>query len=286
MNDSESLFESLSSSTTESYKFTLLSHCLNFTTLSSTYTKLSIISHTHPKPLLPHKAPTMSSFTYHHTRTRSRERERVSPPPLPRRTSFKRQRLFASDDEDDGYDDYPYAGNHKPSRALVKRDRPSQLERWNIWSDSRKEERCDSAAEDDERERRRSGRRRVSFADDLDEDDERAFRLRVATLSSSRHRQLSPPPRRHHAESDDERVRPHVWSAELFRRRERCVSEDYEARERERSRSRERRRRDQFWGDDDDDVEREFDGERVVRWRRIKRTRTDEWRPLTGWRRA
>jgi hypothetical protein len=74
----------------------------------------------------------------------------------------------------------------------------------------------------------------------------------------------------------------------LFRRRERCVSEDYESRERARSRSRERRRRESFWCDDGDgevEIEREFEGERVVRWRRVKRTRTDEWRPLAGFRR-
>lgn len=225
----------------------------------------------------------MSSFTYHHTRTRSRSRERT-PPPLPRRTSFKRQRLVISDDEDDGYDDYPYSGNHRRSRALVPREQPSRLERWNIWSDSRKEERCDSAVEDDERKRRR--RRRVSFADELNADEERVFQLKIARLTE-RERALSPPPRRHHAESDDERVRLHGWAGELLRRRERCVSEDYEARERARSRSRERRRRERFFGDDDDDeIEREWDGERVVRWRRIKRTRTDEWRPLSGWRRS
>ncbi|KAF2632737.1 hypothetical protein BU25DRAFT_453924 [Macroventuria anomochaeta] len=229
----------------------------------------------------------MSAFTYHHTRTRSRSRERTSPPPLPRRTSFKRQRLFLSDDEDDGYDDYPYAGNHRPSRALVRRDQPSQLERWNIWSDSRAEERCDSGNEESERERRRR-HRRVSFADEHNEDEERGFRLRIARLTSERPRHLSPPPRRYQTESDDERARAHVWSAELLHRRERCVSEDYEARERARSRLTERRRRERSWGGDDEDeeIEREFDGERVVRWRRIKRTRTDEWRPLAGWRRV
>jgi hypothetical protein len=227
----------------------------------------------------------MPDFAYYLTRERERDRERTSPPPLPRRTSFKRQRIFSSDDEDNIYDDYPYSGAHRPSRALVRRDQPSQLERWNIWSDSRKEdrERCDSGAEDDERERRRH--RRVSFADEVNGDEERAFRLRIASL---RERRLSPPPRRHHTESDDERVRPSVWSGELFRRRERCVSEDYESRERARSRSRERRRRESFWCDDGDgevEIEREFEGERVVRWRRVKRTRTDEWRPLAGFRR-
>jgi hypothetical protein len=223
----------------------------------------------------------MPSFTYHHTRTRSRSRERT-PPPLPRRTSFKRQRLLPSD-SDSEYDDYPYSGAHRPSRALVTRDTPSQLERWNIWSLPHREERCDSGTEETSRERRR---RRVAFADEVDEDEEREFRVRVAELRG-RETRLSTAPARYRAESDDERLRPRVQGAELLRR-ERCVSEDYEARERARSRSRERRRRERLWDGDDEDevVERMFDGERVVKFRRIKRTRTDEWRPLTGFRRT
>ncbi|KAF1933812.1 uncharacterized protein M421DRAFT_414867 [Didymella exigua CBS 183.55] len=222
----------------------------------------------------------MPSFAYHHTRSRSRSRERTLPP-LPRRTSFKRQRLFPSD-SDEEYDDYPYSGAHRPSRALVTRSTPSQLERWNIWSSPHREQRCDSGAEETSHERRR---RRASFADRVNEDGEREIRVRVARLRE-RETRLSPLPARCRAESDDERVRPSVWSAELFRR-DRCVSEDYEARERARSRSRERRR-EKFWDGDDEDelVDREFDGERVVRYRRIKRTRTDEWRPLSGWRRS
>lgn len=231
----------------------------------------------------------MPDFAYYLSRERERDRTRTStsPPPLPRRTSFKRRFLFSSDEEDDGHDDYPYSGAHRPSRALIPRNTPSQLERWNIWSDSRKSERCDSGAEEDEREKLR--RRTVSFSlpDELDADEETEFRLRIARLRERR----SPQPalRRYHAESDDERVRPSAWSGEMFRRRERCVSEDYEARERARSRSRERRRRERIWCDGDDGeevVEREFEGERVVRIRRVKRTRTDEWRPLNGFRRC
>lgn len=111
--------------------------------------------------------------------------------------------------------------------------------------------------------------------------------MRIARLRE-RETRLSPLPARYHAESDDERVRPSVWSGELFRMRERCVSEDFEAKERARSRSRERRRRERLWdGDDEDEIfERDFDGERVVRYRRIKRTRTDKWKPLSGWRRS
>jgi hypothetical protein len=66
----------------------------------------------------------------------------------------------------------------------------------------------------------------------------------------------------------------------MLRRRERCVSEDYEARER----SRERRYAESGWCGSEDLEGREE--ERVVRWRRVKRTKTDEWRPLSGWRRV
>ncbi|KAF3032276.1 hypothetical protein E8E11_002304 [Didymella keratinophila] len=160
----------------------------------------------------------MSSFTYHHTRTRSRSRS-LTPPPLPRRTSFKRQRLFTSD-SDDEYDDYPYSGAHRPSRALVTRNNPSQLERWNVWSSPDREvriERVDSGTEESrERERRH---RRVSFADrdDVNADEERDFRLRIARLGE-RETRLSPLPRQYRAESDNKRVSPRIGGAELFRR--------------------------------------------------------------------
>lgn len=213
----------------------------------------------------------MSTFTYHHTRTRARSRSRErTPPPLPRRPSLKRQRLFPSD-SDSEYDDYPYSGAHRPSRALV-RTTPSQLERWNIWSSPDRSARHDSGTEEATAERRR---RRVSFRDAEDvDDDEIAFRLRVARLRErERGELLSPLPPR--------------WSADLFRR-ERCVSEEFEVRERARSQSRERRRREGLWGGEGDEVvERVFDDETVVRYRRVKRTRTrtDERRPLAGFRR-
>lgn len=226
----------------------------------------------------------MSYFSYHHRRMRSRSRERTPQPLLVRHSSFKHQHLFSSsDDDDDDYDDYPYSGNHRPSRALTRREQPSQLERWNIWSDARKEERYDSPTEDDNRGRRR---RRINFADEFDEDEERAFRLRIAALSRDRLRRLSSSPRRYQTESDDERIRVQVWSGEPSRRKERYVSEEYEARERtrSRSRSRERRYRNGIWCDKED--ERETEAERWVRWRKVKKTKADEWRPLAGWRRA
>ena len=123
----------------------------------------------------------------------------------------------------------------------------------------------------------------MSFADEVNENEERDFSLRIASLSRDRLRHASPPPRRHQTESDDERIRVRVWSGEPSRRRERCVSEEYEAREKARSMSRERRYREGVWCDDED--EREMEAEKWVRWRRVKRTKTEEWRPLAGWRR-
>lgn len=120
----------------------------------------------------------------------------------------------------------------------------------------------------------------------MNADEEREFRLRIARLRE-RETRLSPVPVRFRAESDEERASPRVWAAELFRTsRARCVSEEYEARERARTRSVERRRRERLWGGGEEVVERGVEGERVVRYRRIKKTRTDEWRPLTGFRRT
>jgi hypothetical protein len=77
-----------------------------------------------------------------------------------------------------------------------------------------------------------------------------------------------------------------------FRRRERCGGEEVEARERarwceiEREREREKGRcEDAEW---DWDSEGEKIGERVIRWRRVERVRTEtgERRPLCGWRRG
>ncbi|KAF3004325.1 hypothetical protein E8E13_009382 [Curvularia kusanoi] len=264
----------------------------------------------------------MPSLAYTHMRVRARSRDRTpSPPPLAHRTSFKRPRLIRS-----------HSSSSSSSSSSDKRPAPSssRLERWGIWTNPHRPShspppalpaatgRHDSGGPESPPPRVRRRVRRVSFAgvDDerggLDEldcfDEERAFRHRVASLSSSRRRFVSPPPRRcsppplpsraHRCcpDSDDERVRSRAWSVELRRRRERCVSEEVEARERERccevererERLRERRERDWCESDEEWDSGWETEGERVVRWRRVTRTRTgmDVRRPLGGWRRA
>src|SRR5690242_1249250 len=232
----------------------------------------------------------MNDFTYHHTRIRSRSRSRSRDrTPLPRRNRLTLSRSSSSSSSDNGADDYPYAGPHlrRPSVSLRAREGPSRLERWGIWAAPQARQRHDSCGpgsgeEQDARPQRRE--RRVSFAGDVNvrahasasAEEERAFRVRIAALSS-RVRRVTPsppPPRapspplvprqplrrlRIRAESDDEGAVPRAWSSELFRRRERCVSEELEARGRVRGRDEERRRREREleWWDDDDGFDRE-----------------------------
>jgi hypothetical protein len=75
----------------------------------------------------------------------------------------------------------------------------------------------------------------------------------------------------------------------MFRRKEKWVDEGWETRERSRSRSRSREiRGDSFWGEGGfwGDSGKESEEEKWSRYRKIKRTKTEEWRPLTGWRRV
>ncbi|KAF1834167.1 hypothetical protein BDW02DRAFT_569308 [Decorospora gaudefroyi] len=211
----------------------------------------------------------MSSYL-HLTRTRTRDRtpdDDYYSRPLVRCNSNKRQRnITLSDDDDDGHDDYPYSSNHKPvrpSRALTVRDQPTQLERYNIWSDNR----CTSLDE----ERHRSYETRRMHKHILDrhcptDDEEAEFRLKInAALSrprSSHHRHLSP----------------------TFRSKATWVDEDWVTRARSTSRERSRTRRDSFWGDVEE-KEKESEEERWSRYRRVQTTKEAEWRPLSGWRR-
>jgi hypothetical protein len=215
----------------------------------------------------------------HLNRTRTRER---SPSPILRsimRRDTKRSRFISlSDDEDDGHDDYPYSSLHRPvtsSRALTIRDRPGQLERYNIWSDRHKSEERD---EDKTYQRTRSIHRNEVDYDPA----ERDFRLKVAATFSR------PRP----SSSYHDHHESHVWPGDMFRRKEKWVDEGWETRERSRSRSQSREivaPRDSFWGDGgfwrDMDGARESDEEKVTKYRKIKRTKTEEWSPLRGWRR-
>ncbi|KAF2795376.1 hypothetical protein K505DRAFT_324069 [Melanomma pulvis-pyrius CBS 109.77] len=239
----------------------------------------------------------------HYTREREREHSPYTASdayysrPLVRRNS-KRQRVdLYSDDE---YDDYPYASTPapvvqpvKPSRSLTIRQ-PSQLEKYNVWSytpneNSRAHDRYDDN-QDGLGQRykyttttshkhyvpRASSRPIVLPSDDEDDDDrhEREFRLKVKAsfgrpkTSLSRSNSIS-----HNAYEQAQKAM--AWSGDLFKRREKWEGVDYESRER--SRGSETRG---FWEDEPRAVEKD------VRFRRIKRTRTDEWRPLSGFRRG
>jgi hypothetical protein len=87
----------------------------------------------------------------HLSRTRTRERSPSPPFRSNIRRDTKRSRFITfSEDEDDGHDDYPYSSSHrlvKSSPALTIRNQPSQLKRYNIWSDENKRfertSRCD-----------------------------------------------------------------------------------------------------------------------------------------------
>ncbi|KAF2440527.1 hypothetical protein P171DRAFT_435317 [Karstenula rhodostoma CBS 690.94] len=217
-------------------------------------------------------------FSIHSTRTRERsplfaddhDDDYYSSRRLVRQDS-KRARADLYDDE---YDDYPYSSNQtKPSRALAIRQ-PSQLEKYNVWSrpsssspkhTSSKYYRqsLDDEADDDRTVRYKYATTRYSPShppahSDDDSDREREFRLKVKAT-------FGRPKSSHSSERNAS-----AWSADVFRRREKWVDEDYQARERE--------RRDSLF-------EEEPVREKSVRFRRVKRTRTEEWRPLSGFRR-
>jgi hypothetical protein len=233
----------------------------------------------------------------HLTHTRTRERS-PSPPlrPIIRRDTKRSRLITLSDDEDDGHDDYPYSLTHrpvKPSRALTIRNQPTQLERYNVWNDRNRSEDRD-IEEDKTYERSRLYRhtsRHHHHRDHSDDDclrsdpEEREFRLKVAA-TFSRPRPVTS--HHHHYES-------YLHPVDTFRREEKFVDEGWETRERSRSRSRSKEygRKDSFWGDggfwgdcERKDDTRDSEDEKWSRYRKIKRTKTEEWKPLTGWRRV
>ncbi|KAF1974351.1 hypothetical protein BU23DRAFT_462039 [Bimuria novae-zelandiae CBS 107.79] len=174
------------------------------------------------------------------------------------RTNSKR--AYDDDDDDDyDYDDYPYSTNYskskaKPSRALtIRQAQPSQLEKYNVWS------RPTSSSP-----KHSSSKHSHSHAHSDDEDErerEREFRLKIKASFGR--------PKSSHASEH----KAMAWSSDIFRRKDKWVDEEWETRERERG------RRNLIF--DDEPVK-----EKSVRFHRVKRTRTDEWKPLSGWRRS
>ncbi|KAJ4357508.1 uncharacterized protein N0V89_002084 [Didymosphaeria variabile] len=187
------------------------------------------------------------------------------------RTNSKRARADLYDDDE--YDDYPYSHNQaKPSRALTIRQ-PSQLEKYNVWSrpssssPKHTSSRYYKASEDEDDDRtvrykytttRHSPGAHSQSRSDEENDREREFRLKVKAT-------FSRPKSSHSSER-----KAMAWSGDMFRRKEKWVDEDWETRERS--------RRDSIF--DEEPMK-----EKTVRFHRVKRTRTDEWKPLSGFRR-
>lgn len=222
----------------------------------------------------------ITMFSYHSTRTRERsplftedhgDDDYYSSRRLVRQDS-KRARADLYDDDE--YDDYPYPNNKtKPSRALTIRQ-PSQLEKYNVWSRPLSSSPKHTSSKyyrpslDDEDDNDRTVKYKYTTTRyspqhsharlDDDSDREREFRLKVKASFG----------RPKSSRSSERNVS--AWSGDVFRTREKWVDEDYQARE--------RGRRDSVF--DEEPVQ-----EKSVRFRRVKRTRTEEWRPLSGFRR-
>ncbi|KAF2641679.1 hypothetical protein P280DRAFT_282247 [Massarina eburnea CBS 473.64] len=220
----------------------------------------------------------MSAFTYRASLSRERDTyDDLDPYYTPRplvRVISKRQHVDVYSDDD--YDDYPYASNYRPSqpsRALAIRQ-PSQLEKYNIWSDK-----------DTYRYRSQTP------PDDEDKHQDCTIRYKYTTVRPSHSRHHSPVrsdpgedheygmkvtatftrPKSSHGPSSSLTQKAMHWPGEIFKRREKYDDERCETKEKERG---------EAWWQDEEPAARET----TVRYRRIKRTRTDEWKPLSGWR--
>ncbi|KAF2192633.1 hypothetical protein K469DRAFT_717205 [Zopfia rhizophila CBS 207.26] len=201
----------------------------------------------------------MSYLHYHHTSERDRspyhlDEDPYYSRPLVRRNS-KRQRIEVYNDDE--YDDYPGYSSHskpsKPSRSLTIRQ-PSQLEKYNVWSypssSSHHHHRYHDDSDDSHRHKYKYTRKTYATRPSDDENDSRfdvEFKATYRRPTSS--------------------GKAMAWPGELFKRREKWDGVEWESRERERG--------DDFW--DEPQLK-----ERTVKYRRIKRTKTDEWKPLSG----
>jgi hypothetical protein len=223
------------------------------------------------------KPPTMSYLHLSHTRTRDLTPE-YDRSLTHHHHPTKHISLSDNDDSDYGQDDYPYSSSHRPSRALITSNPPSQLERYNIWSDRHRSE-YRPVDRDYEMEKSRMYRHTSHHHHDNDrlarlDPEESAFRMRFAATFSR--------PEHHHHHHHH-----HGHSDAAFRRKEKWVDERWETRERSRSRS---RSRDGFWGDGgfwgDEKKDSGSEMEKWSRYRRVKGTRREEWRPLGEWRRV
>jgi hypothetical protein len=216
----------------------------------------------------------------HYQSTRTRERDPSESDyfsrPLVRRNS-KRQHVDIFDDDE--YDDYPHHSS-KPSRALVV-PQPTQLEKYNVWSHPKYSE----------KDHHHQHHHHHHHSDDEDDGMDRTIRYKYTHVHPSTH---------HHHHSDDESDRERefrlkiratfgrpkssqssshkamAWPSELFKRREKFEDVDWESRERQRVGG--------WWDEQEPQLK-----EKTIRFRRVKRTKTEEWvptKPLKGWRRV
>jgi hypothetical protein len=155
------------------------------------------------------------------------------------------------------------------------RDQPSQLERYNVWTDNRH-----PTHDSDDEGRRRSYETRRTYK-----------------YSSDRHVSAEPEDRELHVSVNARFSRPHTShyhhhhhhsssllspSYDPFHRTER-----WESRERSTSRERSRTRRDSVWGGSFEEKERETELERWWSYRRTgaREVESEGVRPLSSWRR-
>lgn len=218
---------------------------------------------------------TYLQYTHTHARERTPEYEAHNSRPLVRRNTHKHDHsITLSDLDNDGHDDYPYPANHKSNRlssALTVRNQPSQLERYNVWSNDTRDN------EDEERRRSYETRHTYKYSDryyhsDEEDADDRAFRFRINSA-------LDRPSTSHHHSHGT-----HLWPSDRLHRSDSWIDERWESRERSQSRERSRVRRSSIWGDFEE-KERETQDERWSRYQRISGAHTEEIRPLSGWRR-
>ena len=221
----------------------------------------------------------MSYLHFNHTRIRERTPDyepSYSRAQVPRESNERRRDITLSDVDDDGHDDYPYSYKHKAaklSRALTVRDEPSQLERYNVWPDNRRN--------DDDDERRRGYETRHTYKHssdrfDNDDADDRGVRFSLKATFERPHSS-------HHHHSLSRDFDTHLWPSDVLRRKDRWVDEAWESSERSTSRERSLTRRDS-WGEFEE-KDKEFEDEKWSRYRRTTVSKTEELRPLSSWRR-
>ncbi|KAF2741348.1 hypothetical protein EJ04DRAFT_507173 [Polyplosphaeria fusca] len=190
------------------------------------------------------------SFTYSHLR--SRDDEPFFTRPLVRRST---KRYHLDSDSDSGHDDYPYGSSHKPSRALTIRQPTSgHLTKYNIWEEPSSKHKSSHKSTKHYDSDSGHDSYKYKYKRTIYKDDEPKYELKYKVKESR----------------PSEESRMHYWPGEVFRGRDKWERVDWEKHERERG-------GDGWW-------EEPVQKESHTRYRKLKRSRTNEWRPLGGFR--